>query len=96
VCDQCPVDNGSCVEKLQLSRSAADDNSRCTDSPPEDWDCPAKYYLTALAIAAAESRDMDCDSGSVDDCEFCAEQGSCSDDNCPGSIAEDDNAICTD
>ena len=95
VCDSCPTYLGSCVDDYNCRGVLPEDNSRCTDSPPDDWNCSVEIYHDGACDCGCGARDMDCDSGDIDDCEFCAEEGSCSEDNCPGSIDESDNALCT-
>ena len=72
------------------------DNSRCTDSAPDAWGCDIEIYGDGACDCGCGARDLDCDDGSIDVCEFCDVEGSCSAEACPGSISEEDNALCTD
>ncbi len=93
-CTNCSPGNGSCVDDYSCRGLDPDDNSRCTDSAPETWDCDIETYGDGACDCGCGVRDLDCEDGTIGACEFCNVAGSCSDDACPGSIDEEDNAVC--
>ncbi|HEU5075776.1 MAG TPA: hypothetical protein VFU02_16400, partial [Polyangiaceae bacterium] len=93
-CDNCSPSGGSCVDDYACRGLDPEDNSRCTDSAPDTWGCDIEFYGDGACDCGCGVRDLDCDDGSVDVCEFCDVEGSCSAEACPGSISEEDNAVC--
>lgn len=92
-CEQCYTTLGSCAE-YSCNNVLPEDNSRCTDSPPEEWTCDMEFYGDLACDCGCGVRDIDCASGELDACEFCDAEGSCSSNACPGSISDVDNAVC--
>lgn len=95
VCDNCSPSSGSCVDDYTCRGLDPEDNSRCTDSAPDTWNCDVETYGDGACDCGCGVRDLDCEDSSIDACEFCDLEGSCSEDDCPGSIDEADNALCT-
>lgn len=94
-CNNCSPYGGSCVDDYDCKGLDPEDNSRCTDSAPAEWTCDFTTYNDGACDCGCGVRDLDCDDGDSETCDFCNLEGSCSEDNCPGSIDPDDNAVCT-
>ncbi len=92
-CNNCPTYAGSCSD-YSCEEIEPEDNTRCFDSPPREWTCDRDFYGDRACDCGCGVRDPDCPSGSVTDCDFCNAAGSCSESGCPGSISEEDNAVC--
>jgi len=93
-CYRCNPSDGSCVDDYTCRGLDPEDNSRCTDSAPDEWTCDFTTYGDGACDCGCGVRDLDCDDGDSETCDFCNLEGSCSEDDCPGSIDPDDNAIC--
>ena len=63
---------------------------------PAAWDCAASYYGTDDGCdCGCGLIDPDCPDATLQSCIYCANEGSCSDDLCPGDIDPDNIATCT-
>lgn len=93
-CTSCSPAGGSCVDNTSCKGLDPEDNSRCVDSAPPEWDCEIETYGDGACDCGCGTRDIDCKDGSIGACEFCDLKGSCSKDKCPGAIDQEDNAVC--
>lgn len=94
-CDVCSPYSGSCVDDYSCRGLDPENNARCTDSAPDTWTCDVDTYGDGACDCGCGVRDLDCESSGIGACEFCDLEGSCSEDNCPGTIDEEDNSICS-
>ena len=91
--ESCEVCNlpGSCSFGSCPGAIDATDNGIC--HVPGAWSCPEAYYGDDECDCGCGVPDVDCASSSVDVCERCFH--GCSHSVCPGSIAPNDNRVCT-
>ena len=92
-CSTCQPNYGSCAEDYNCRGVDPENNARCSDSAPDEWTCDVGVYGDGACDCGCGARDLDCDDGSIDACEYC--DLGCSESDCPGSISEEDNALCT-
>jgi hypothetical protein len=90
-CDTCDL-VGSCARGSCPSSIDPEDNALC--AIPRGWQCTYWEYGDDLCDCGCGVTDIDCASSSVEDCDEC--WGGCSSSSCPGTIAPDRNASCTD
>jgi hypothetical protein len=72
-------------------------NPTCPGGPdvPPGWTCDPGYYGTTDGCdCGCGALDPDCFTANVADCEYCADSGSCSLSDCPGTINPINNAVC--
>jgi hypothetical protein len=82
-CEFCP---GSGCAYFSCSLVMPDDNALCTTAP-NSWVCPADTYNDGLRCdCGCGFRDPDCGENSVETCDRCDAEGSCSRQPCPGTI----------
>lgn len=85
-----PVANATCLHL------ATADIAVVAPVVPAAWTCPDEFYADgACDCGCAAFDDLDCADLTVASCEFCADRGSCSATDCPGTIDPVNNAICT-
>jgi len=92
-CDVCSTYYGGCVDDYDCGDIDPEDNTRCVDSAPPEWNCDRDTYGDGACDCGCGVRDLDCASGDPSDCEFCDAEGSCSDSSC-SDLDEEDNAVC--
>lgn len=92
-CDVCSVEYGSCADDYGCTGIDPDDNTRCVDDAPPEWNCDPDTYGDEACDCGCGARDLDCASESPSACDFCDAEGSCSDAAC-SDLAADDNAVC--
>lgn len=99
VCARCAGFYGSCSRDSSCETIAPDDNTTCTDLAPPEWTCNAEFYHDGDACdCGCGVIDFDCEGDpSLDACDICNAEGSCSTDGCNAnpSIDPTDNATCT-
>jgi hypothetical protein len=93
-CDYCP--QSSCTPFDCTDTLLPGDNTSCKNAP-NAWRCPPRLYNDgAQCDCGCGYTDPDCDGDtSLEACERCNSEGSCSGQACPGSIYEDDTRVCT-
>jgi hypothetical protein len=70
------------------------DNTICT-GVPYAWTCQDRFFNDGnLCHCGCGFPDPDCDSQELDACDRCNFEGSCSAQDCPGTIDPDNNAYC--
>jgi hypothetical protein len=70
------------------------DNRICT-GPPYVWSCDDRYYDDGqLCNCGCGYPDPDCENDGIDACDVCDFTGSCSKQDCPGTIDPTNNAYC--
>ncbi len=90
-CEDCSdgCSSSACPGKISLT-----DNALCTP-PPAGWRCAEHRYLDSLFCdCGCGVVDPDCATSASESCEWCNDEGSCSIQTCPGTIAPTDNATC--
>ena len=92
-CQWCPVDYGSCAVDYYCEGVLPDDNARCGDSAPAEWNCDGEAYGDGACDCGCGARDADCPSANASACDFCDVEGSCSDSSCD-NLDPEDNAVC--
>lgn len=92
-CEFCPIAEGACGDDYYCADVLPDDNTRCVDSAPPDWNCAPDTYADEACDCGCGVRDFDCPSGDPSDCDLCDAPGSCSDSAC-SDLDEDNNAVC--
>jgi hypothetical protein len=102
----CEVVGGNPSPECYLSCAGGEDcpdgmecwNSLACVWPETDWTCALSLYDQQGGDAQCDCgcglSDPDCADPSVESCDACANVGSCSAEECPGSIDPDDNSIC--
>jgi hypothetical protein len=71
-----------------------ENNAFCTE-PPFDWYCSPRFYNDgAICHCGCGALDPDCESFERESCDRCNVQGSCSGQDCPGTINPDDIRTC--
>jgi hypothetical protein len=66
-----------------------------TGGAPPGWVCIASYYGDTDCDCGCGVVDIDCTSPNVGACDYCDNLGSCSVDDCPGSIDPTNNGVCS-
>lgn len=98
VCSRCSAFDGSCSRDSTCETIVSDDNTTCTDLAPPEWTCDSNYYHDGDACdCGCGITDVDCNGDtSLDACDICNAEGSCSDNGCTNnpSIDPSNNAIC--
>jgi hypothetical protein len=92
VCGSYPVEGCSGGNKSHIDPNH---NPLCLISVPADWTCDRSFYDDGLCDCGCGSLDLDCPSDDVTACEQCDDEGSCSSEQCPGTIVADDTARCS-
>ncbi len=71
------------------------DEQGCGSTVPPEWACDPSYYAAGDGCdCGCGASDPDCADQSVGSCDYCAESGSCSATECPGTINPADNSTC--
>lgn len=71
------------------------DEQGCGSTVPPEWACDSSYYAANDGCdCGCGASDPDCADQSVGSCDYCAEAGSCSATECPGTINPADNSTC--
>lgn len=86
-----PVPDGACIDLV-------DGMIASPEGPevPREWTCePAFYAGDDGCDCGCGVVDPDCDPPEIDSCEYCDEPGSCSTDECPGTIDPADIGTCS-
>jgi hypothetical protein len=96
----CAIDcnpDGTCPAGMACSEGLVDSICTWTEVPAvEGWTCDVGYYGADDGCdCGCGIVDPDCADATVDSCEYCDDDGSCSRMACPGTISPDDNAVCT-
>jgi hypothetical protein len=92
VCQNYPLEGCSAGHRSYID---ANHNELCTTTIPSAWSCERDYYDDGLCDCGCGAVDADCDSKLETACRKCADQGSCSTTECPGTILASDNAHCS-
>src|SRR5262249_39725044 len=87
-CTEYPVEGCSGGNKTHINSTH---NERCPVTIPSGWKCTGGYYDDGVCDCGCGVADPDCASKRVEDCANCADEGSCSTAECPGSINATDN-----
>ena len=83
-----PVADGECIEIVDTMVTGV--------AVPEGWTCNDAFFAALDGCdCGCGVQDPDCLDETLDVCDYCDDAGSCSEDECPGSIDPDNNAICT-
>ena len=91
-CDWC-MDWGSCGMGTCPSNIHETDNTTCT--VPAEWTCSEIFYGADDGCdCGCGALDPDCESTSVDACDYCNMSGSCGVGPCPTNIDPSDNSTC--
>ncbi len=64
------------------------------EGPSFWWDCPREVWGDGRCDCGCTERDIDCQTGGIDECEVCNGPGSCNGAECPGRIDAKDNRFC--
>ncbi|HEX6273107.1 MAG TPA: hypothetical protein VFZ53_08710 [Polyangiaceae bacterium] len=86
----CDVCDRGCSAVACPGTIAVNDNTTCT--LPQGWNCPADLFGDGACDCGCGARDFDCVSGEVEACDRCSL--GCAEEDCPATIAPDDNAVC--
>lgn len=62
---------------------------------PAAWTCDPTYFADGFCDCGCAVADPDCADALVATCEYCDNDGSCSAEECPGTINPTDNSTCT-
>jgi hypothetical protein len=91
VCQDC---SQGCAGSACPGEISPTDNAVCTP-PPAGWRCAEHRYLDGhFCDCGCGVVDPDCATSAAESCEWCNDEGSCSVQTCPGTIAPSDNATC--
>jgi len=94
-------------ENTDAACSDGDDNDQdgdydCEDADclghamcaPVTWTCNPSYWGDTDCDCGCGAMDVDCANALVGSCDYCADPGSCSSTDCPGTINPTNNATC--
>lgn len=82
-CDTCQF---GCSDEHCPGTIDADDNTICT-GVPQRWSCPVRFYADGvLCNCGCNAPDPDCEENDLAACDMCDAEGSCSVQECPGTI----------
>jgi hypothetical protein len=91
VCDRC---SSGCSNEGCPGPIDAKDNTICT-GVPSSWTCLARFFKDGqICNCGCGAHDPDCADDTIDSCDRCDFEGSCSARDCPGTIDRDNNAYC--
>ncbi len=94
-CEYCNM-WGSCgVDSCNGANDNIDPLQNWTCTVPAQWTCSPIFYGDGDCDCGCGALDPDCLDVTVDACDFCSMNGSCSSDPCPGTINPFDNSTCT-
>jgi hypothetical protein len=82
-----PVPGGACLHIASATLTGT--------PPPAAWACDWSYYGDGSCDCGCGVKDSDCKDSMASSCDYCDDPGSCSTDQCPGSIDPTDNSTCT-
>ena len=92
VCGDYPVDGCSGGKMAHVNPFH---NAVCIISIPNGWTCDRSFYDDGLCDCGCGAVDLDCRTNAVSACDLCNDTGSCSTAACPGTIAANDTAHCS-
>lgn len=85
-----PVAGGECLHL------ATADIAVVPPMPPAGWTCDAEFYADGFCDCGCGAfDDLDCADMTIDSCEYCDATGSCSTEECPGTIDPANTIGCT-
>ncbi len=91
--ESCELCNAPGACSIGACPGAIDANDPAHCYVPPAWGCPTSFYGDGTCDCGCGVPDIDCASGLLESCERCYH--GCSRSDCPGTIAPNDNRVCT-